>query len=356
MPRAAAPLEIPPRDKKRLHSWTRSRNISAALAQRARIVLLAGRGYSNTEIAEKAGVSRPTVILWRNRYEQGGIGALEDLARSGRPAEIDPLDIVVATLEPPPQRLGVTHWSTRLLAAELGISNATVAETWKRYDLQPWRSQTFKFSTDPELEAKVRDVVGLYLNPPQNAVVLCVDEKSQIQALNRTAPMLPLRPGLPEKATHDYKRNGTTTLFAALDVATGQVTDSCYPRHRHQEFLKFLKQVARAYPEGELHVVCDNYRTHKHEKVRTWLAANPRVTLHFTPTSGSWLNMVEIFFGIITRQAIRRGSFNSVRELTAAIGRFIDGWNDRCQPFTWTKDADDILAKAIRKETSLTRH
>jgi len=356
MPRTAAPLEIPPGDKRRLHSWTRSRNIPAALAQRARIVLMAGHGYPNTEIAEQAGVSRPTVIMWRKRYEQGGIGALEDMPRSGRPAEIDPLEIVIATLEPPPRKLGVTHWSTRLLAAELGISNATVAQTWQRYDLQPWRRETFKFSTDPELEAKVRDVVGLYLAPPQNAVVLCVDEKTQIQALDRTAPILPLRPGLPEKATHDYVRHGTTTLFAALEVATGKVTDACFERHRHQEFLKFLKQVAAAYPKVKLHVVCDNYATHKHENVQKWLARNPRVTLHFTPTSGSWLNMVEIFFGIITRQAIRRGSFDSVRDLTAAIRRFIDGWNDRCEPFTWTKPADEILAKATRKETKLTRH
>jgi transposase len=351
MPKTAAPLDIPPKDKKRLHSWTRSRNIPAALAQRARIVLMAGHGYSNTEIAEQAGVSRPTVIMWRRRYEQGGIGALEDMPRSGRPAEIDPLQIVIATLEPPPEKLGVTHWSTRLLAAELGISNATVAETWQRYDLQPWRRETFKFSTDPDLEAKVRDVIGLYLAPPQNAIVLCIDEKSQIQALNRTAPILPLRPGLPEKATHDYVRNGTTTLFAALEVATGKVTDACFQRHRHQEFLRFLKQVARAYPRVALHVVCDNYATHKHPAVKAWLERNPRITLHFTPTSGSWMNMVEIFFGIITRQAIRRGSFDSVRELTGAIRRFIDGWNDRCEPFTWTKDADQILAKAIRKET-----
>jgi len=194
--------------------------------------------------------------------------------------------------------------------------------------------------------------VGLYLNPPDNAIVLCIDEKSQIQALDRTAPILPLRPGLPEKATHDYVRHGTTTLFAALEIATGKVTDACYPRHRHQEFLKFLKQVAKAYPRTRLHVVCDNYGTHKHQQVQAWLAKNPRVTLHFTPTSGSWLNMVEIFFGIITRQAIRRGSFGSVRDLTAAIRRFIDGWNDRCEPFTWTKPADEILAHAMRKETS----
>jgi transposase len=205
--------------------------------------------------------------------------------------------------------------------------------------------------TDPELEAKVRDVIGLYLAPPENAIVLCADEKSQIQALNRTAPILPLRPGLPEKATHDYVRNGTTTLFAALEAAAGKVTDACFQRHRHQEFLKFLKQAARACPKAELHVVCDNYATHKHPKVKEWLAKNPRITLHFTPTSGSWLNMAEIFFGIITRQAIRRGSSGSVRDLTAAIRRFINGWNDRCEPFTWTKPADEILAKATRKET-----
>jgi transposase len=352
MPKAAPPLEIPPRDKRRLRAWTQSRNIPAGLAQRARIVLLAGHGLANAEIGERTGVSRPTVILWRNRYAEGGLGALEDQPRSGRPKRIDPLEIVIRTLEPPPARLGVTHWSSRLLAAEMGISNATVATVWQDYDLQPWRSQTFKFSTDPQLEAKVRDIAGLYLNPPENAVVVCVDEKTQIQALNRTAPILPIRPGLPEKATHDYVRNGTTTLFAALEVATGKVTDTCFQRHRNTEFLKFLKQVAKEYPRRDLHVVCDNYATRKHPNVRAWLAKNPRITLHFTPTSGSWLNLVEIFFGIITRQAIRRGSFDSVRELTAAIRRFIDAWNDRCQPFTWTKPADEILAKAIRKETS----
>jgi len=209
------------------------------------------------------------------------------------------------------------------------------------------------------LEAKVRDIVGLYLNPPENAIVLCLDEKSQVQALDRTAPILPLRPGLPEKRTHDYVRNGTTTLFAALEVATGKVTDACFERHRHQEFLRFLKQVGKAYPRRRLHIVLDNYGTHKHPAVREWLARYPRITLHFTPTSGSWLNMVEIFFGIITRQAIRRGTFGSVRELIAAIRRFIDGWNDRCEPFVWTKAADEILEQARprkRKETSFTRH
>ncbi len=352
MPKTAPPLEIPPRDKRRLRSWTQSRNIPAGLAQRARIVLLAGHGYANADIAERTGVSRPTVILWRNRYAAGGLGALEDEPGSGRPKRIDPLAVVIATLEPPPERLGVTHWSSRLLAKEPGISNATVATVWQDYELQPWRRETFKFSTDPQLEAKVRDIVGLYLNPPEGAVVVCVDEKSRIQALNRTAPILPLRPGLPEKATCDYVRNGTTTLLAALEAGTGKVTDACCQRHRHTGFLRFLKHVAKEYPRRDLHVVCDNYATRKHPAVKAWLARNPRVTLHFTPTSGSWLNMVEIFFGIITRQAIRRGSFDSVRELTAAIRQFIDGWNDRCEPFAWTKPADQILAHAIRKETS----
>jgi transposase len=231
-----------------------------------------------------------------------------------------------------------------------------VARAWRKYGVKPWRRETFKFSADPELEAKVRDVVGLYLNPPEKAVVLCVDEKSQIQALNRTAPLLPLRPGLPEKGTHDYKRNGTTTLFAALEVATGAVTDQCYDRHGKAEFLDFLKKVARAYPRRELHVVLDNYHTHKHEDIKQWLAKHPRITLHFTPTSGSWLNLVEVFFGIITRQAIRRGSFDSVKQLVAAISTFIDGWNERCHPFIWTKTAEEILPHATRRTSSGARH
>jgi transposase len=213
-----------------------------------------------------------------------------------------------------------------------------------------------QFSTDPALEAKVRDVVGLYLNPPAKAIVLCVDEKSQIQALNRTAPILPMRPGLPAKATHDYQRNGTTTLFAALEIATGKVTDQCYDRHGKAEFLDFLKKVARAYPRRELHVVVDNYHTHKHDDINQWLAQHPRITLHFTPTSGSWLNLVEVFFGIITRQAIRRGSFDSVKQLVTAITNFIDAWNNRCHPFTWTKTADEILPHTTRQRDSDAAH
>jgi transposase len=305
----------------------------------------------------RAGVSKPTVIAWKKRYAAEGIGGLEDRPKRGRPRWTDDVAIVLATLEPPPERLGVTHWSSRLLGAELGLSNVKIADVWREYGLQPWRSQTFKFSTDPQLEARLRDVVGLYLNPPDKAVVLCVDEKSQVQALDRTAPILALRPGIPEKQTHDYVRHGTTTLFAALEVATGKVTDACYPRHRHEEFLKFLRQVARAYPRRELHIVVDNYATHKHPAVQAWLARNPRVTLHFTPTSGSWLNMVEIFFGIITRQAIRRGTFTSVKDLITAIENFIDGWNDRCHPFTWTKTADQLLPHSRPgKRTSFTRH
>ena len=231
---------------------------------------------------------------------------------------------------------------------------------WKAFGLQPHRAETFKLSTDPQFVAKVRDNCGLYLNPPERAVVLCVDEKSQIQALDRTAPVLPLRLGVPEKQTADYVRHGTATLFAALEVATGKITDACYPRHRSDEFLRFLQQVAKAYPRVKLHLVVDvvdNYATHKHPSVQAWLAKNRRITMHFTPTSGSWLNMVEIFFGIITRQAIRRGTFTSVKDLITAIETYIDAWNERCQPFTWTKTADDILPKTTSgQRSSFTRH
>jgi len=356
MPIRVAPLKVSEAERSTLEGWVRSSTMQAGLARRARIVLLAAEERSNTEIADMVGVSRPTVLHWRSRFEVGGSAALVDLDRPGRPRTVSHSDIVIATLTKPPAKLGVTHWSSRLLAKELGVGFATVAKVWRDWNLQPWRVETFKFSTDPELDAKVKDVVGLYMNPPQNAVVVCVDEKTQIQALNRTAPILPLRPGVPEKQTHDYQRNGTTSLFAALEVATGKVTDACYDRHTNVEFLHFLKLVAKTHPRRKLHVVCDNYATHKHPNVVAWLKKNPRVTLHFTPTSGSWLNMVEIFFGIITRQAIRRGTFDSVRDLKDAIRAFIDGWNERCEPFVWTKDAETILAKAKRKPTSNTRH
>jgi len=319
-------------------------------------VLLAADGVSNTEIAERVGVSRPTVIGWRDRYATSGSGGLVDEQRSGRPRTVNRAEILAATLSPPPTRLGITHWSSRLLAEHLKVDASTVLRTWRHHRVQPWRAETFKFSTDPELVAKVTDVVGLYLHPPENAIVLSIDEKSQIQALDRTQKTLPMQPGHAEKRTHDYVRHGTTTLFAALEIATGQVTAVCKPRHRHQEFLIFLRHVARTYPDQPLHLIMDNYAAHKHPKVRAWLAANPRIQVHFTPTSGSWLNLVEVWFGIIERQAIHRGTFPSVRDLMIKIRTFINGWNDRCQPFTWTKTADQILAKAHRQTTSDSVH
>ena len=343
-------------DRVTLESWARSTSLRAGLVERARIVLAVADGEGTSAVARRLSVSRPTVIKWRERFAAGGLETLADQARSGRPKRLDDSAIITRTLEPPPQRLGVTHWSTRLLARDLGIGDASVARAWRRYLIQPFRRETFKFSTDPELEAKVRDIVGLYLDPPARAIVLCVDEKSQIQALDRTQPILPVRPGLPERATHDYKRHGTTTLFAALEVATGRVTEACYAQHRNDEFLAFLKLVARTYPRRELHLVVDNYQTHKHPNVNAWLQKHPRIQLHFTPTSASWMNLVEVFFSIITRQAIRRGSYTSVRDLTSAISCFIDGWNTRCEPFTWTKTADEILTHTTRKRTSDAEH
>jgi transposase len=357
MPNRVRVLTVSDSDRAALERRVRDRGGSARSVERARIVLLSSQGLTGRQVAERVGCTEPTVVLWRRRFAQDGLSGLDDRPRAGGPPTVltDQVreEILTATLSPPPAVLGVTHWSSRLLAGWLGrsgtaVSHDTVSRLWRRFGIQPWRSETFKFSTDPQLEAKVRDVVGLYLDPPEKAVVLCVDEKSQVQALDRTAPILPLRPGLPEKRTHDYVRHGTTTLFAALEVATGKVLDACYPRHTNDEFLAFLKKVARAYPRRKLHIVVDNYATHAHPNVAAWLARHPRITLHFTPTSASWMNMVEIFFNIITRQAIRRGTFTSVRDLIAAIRAFIDGWNQRCRPFTWTKDADAILAKAQR--------
>ncbi len=327
-------------------------------------MLAAADGEANERIAQRLETSRATVLKWRGRYQAKGQAGLVDDPRSGRPRSVDHAKVVSVTLAPPPKKYGVTHWSTRLLARHLGIGNKTVATAWREYGVQPWRVETFKFSTDPELVGKVTDVVGLYLSPPENAIVLCVDwgsphvvgEKSQIQALDRTAPMLPMQPGLTERRTHDYRRHGTSTLFAALEIATGKVTAACKPRHRHQEFLAFLKQVARAYPDQQLHLVMDNYAAHKRVEIRDWLTANPRIHVHFTPTSGSWLNLVEVWFGIIERQAIHRGSFGSVKDLNAKIRAFITGWNDRCHPFVWTKTADQILKKANRPTTSNTPH
>jgi transposase len=354
--RPAPGLVINDEDRAELVRLTRSSTVAAGLATRARIVLAAGSGMANTAIAEQVGVSIPTVLKWRRRFAAKGLAGLGDQTRSGRPRVVDRNKIVATTLKPPPKKYGVTHWSSRLLADHLKIGNATVARAWRAVGVQPWRSESFRFSTDPELVAKVTDVVGLYLAPPDNAIVLCVDEKSQIQALDRTAPVLPMAPHLIERRSPDYVRHGTTTLFAALEIATGHVTGALKPRHRRQEFLAFLRQVARAYPDRELHLVMDNYAAHKTAEVKDWLAANPRVTVHFTPTHASWMNLVEVWFSIIERQAIHRGTYTSVKDLNAKIRTFIDGWNDRAHPFAWTKTADDILKKANPQPTSETRY
>src|SRR5829696_3081396 len=366
----ARTVDIPEADRRELQRRARSKGAPARVVERARIVLMAGDGVPGKQIAARVGCAEPTVVTWRRRYAESGLAGLADLPRPGKPSPLPEAlrdRVLELTLTEPPTQFGATHWSSRLLAAALAaegtpISHATIARIWHRFGVQPWRAETFQFSTDPALEAKIRDVVGLYLHPPERAVVLCVDEKPQLQALERTAPVLPVRPGQPERQTFDYLRHGTTTLFAALELATGRVTDACTDRHRHQEFGAFLRQVAAAYPRRELHVVVDNYATHNHPAVRVWLARHPRVRLHFTPTSGSWLNLVEAFFSIITRQALRRGSFPTVADLIAAIERFITAWNDRCRPFTWTKDPDTVIAKATdpghRKTstTSVTEH
>ena len=326
--------------------------------------MLAADGVANTRIAELTDATVTTVLNWRGRYQDGGVVGLRDEPRPGRPRTLDHREIVAETLSPPPKKLGVTHWSSRLLADRLKVSSSAILRAWRAYGIKPWKAESFRFSTDPELVGKVTDVCGLYLAPPQNAIVLCVDEKSQIQALDRTVPILPMAEGRIERRSRDYYRHGTSTLFPALEIAAGQVTAALKPRHRHQEFLAFLKQIERAYRDVlddngapvDLHLVMDNYAAHKHNNVREWLEKNPRFVLHFTPTHASWMNMVEIWFGIVERQAIRRGVFTSVKDLNTKIRAFIDGWNDRCHPFVWTKTADQILKKANRPTTSNSRH
>ena len=368
MPNRVRALTVRDQDRTELERRARSKSAPARIVQRARIVLSSAQGLTGPQIAERVGCTEPTVVLWRRRYAEHGIAGLVDAPRPGGPVSVMTPEVIAQVLAdsvtPPPEALraqGVTHWSARRLADWLGrhrgiaISHDRIATLWRKFCLQPHRVEGFKFSTDPDLDAKIRDVVGIYLDPPKGAVVVCVDEKSQIQALDRTQPVLPMRPGRPEQQTHDYKRHGTTTLFAALEIATGQVVDACKPRHRHQEFLAFLRQVAKAYPRVPLHVVCDNYATHKHPTVKAWLAKNPRVTMHFTPTSCSWLNLVECFFSIITRQAIRRGTYTSVADLTDAIEAYIDGWNEQAHPFTWTKTADELLRKIESAKTKTSR-
>jgi transposase len=296
--------------------------------------------------------------LWRRNFSERRMDGLETAPRSGRPRVIsdDEVQRVLAkTLETPPD--GTTQWSVRRLAAATGISSSTVHRIWREHKLKPHQVRSFKFSKDPRLVEKVIDVVGLYLDPPKGALVLCVDEKTQIQALDRTQPTLPMKPGKAQRMTHDYKRNGTTSLYAALEIATGEVTGACYPRHSHQEFLAFLNTIVRAFPRKPLHVVLDNSSTHSTPEVKAWLARHPRVHFHFTPTSASWLNMVEIWFSILTKQQVRRGIYHDVPELIDAIEHFIEGYNERAHPFVWTKTADRVLAKAIqRQDTSETLH
>ena len=328
---------------------TRAGTTEQRAAMRARIILRAAEGAAHVEIANELGVSIPTVLLWRRRFREHGLAGLADAPHPGRPRVYgrDVREQILARTLTRPE--GTTHWSTRRLAQEVGVSASTVARVWHEGRLKPHRVETFKYSRDPELVAKVTDVVGLYLDPPERAIVLSVDEKTQVQALDRTQPMLPLRPGQVERHTHDYKRNGTLSLFAALEVGTGQVTNEARARHTGADFLAFLHRLAREYPRGEIHVVLDNVFTHKTPAVQAWLARHRRFTFHFTPTSASWMNQVETWFGILTRQAIRRASFESVRALTAAIERFTREWNAGASPFVWVKTADEILAKAVRK-------
>jgi transposase len=325
-----------------LEHWLRAQSIPQALATRARIVLGSAAGESVRGLAARLGATQTTVCLWRRRYRSAGLAGLRTRPRAGRPRRITAAReqaVISATLRKPK---AATHWSARRLAQQVGLSSATVHRIWQKYGLQPHRVETFKFSRDPQFDAKLADIVGLYLDPPERALVLCVDEKSQIQALNRTQPAFPMWPGLPARMTHDYLRHGTTSLFAALEVASGKVHGRCYRRHRHAEFIAFLESLAKRYPKLELHLICDNYGTHKHPAVKHWLAAHPRFHLHFTPTSASWLNLVERWFGLITSQAIRRGSFPSVARLEHAITRFLADWNDHAQPFVWTKPAHQI--------------
>jgi len=352
MPRAPAPsLPLTEREREQLLQFSKLRSTPQSIALRIQIVLRAAEGIANKVLARQLSTTLPTVLLWRRRYQNQGLaGILQDRPRSGRPREISVEQeavIVETTLHSTPK--DATHWSVRSMAKTQGVSPASVQRIWKKHHLQPHRVETFKFSTDPHFVAKVRDIVGLYLNPPAHAIVLSVDEKSRIQALDRTQPTLPLRPGLPERQTHDYERHGTTTLFAALNVAAGKIIAQCQPRHRHQEFLRFLKQIDGATdPALDIHLILDNYSTHKHPQVKKWFHAHPRYHLHFTPTSASWLNQVERWFAEITRKRIRRGTFHSVPELVKAIQDYIRENNKNPRPFRWVASANTIIRK-VRK-------
>ena len=333
-----------------LTALIRKHGAPQSLALRARIVLAAADGLTNKDIATKLNVCAHTAGVWRNRFARDGLDGLYDEPRPGAPRQIGDDEIAATirkTLETRPQ--GATHWSLRTMAKAVGHSPSTIHRIWQAFGLQPHRTETFKLSSDPLFVEKVRDIVGLYLSPPERAVVLCVDEKSQVQALDRTQPLLPMRPGQPERHTHDYTRHGTTSLFAALDVKAGTVIGKCMPRHRTQEFRKFLDEVERNVPANlDIHVVMDNYGTHKTKLIRNWFLKRPRWHVHYTPTSASWINQVERFFALLTDRAIRRGVFRSVADLERAITAYIDTNNADPKPFRWTKSADDILASIQR--------
>lgn len=340
-----APVTLTEEERSELRGWERRPKTAQGLARRARIILMAADGCTNLEIADELGVTRNTVSKWRRRFLRMGLDGLSDAPRPGAPRKITDEDVervIAMTLERSPK--GATHWSTRSMAAASGLSQSAVSRIWRAFALQPHRVETFKLSNDPLFVSKVRDIVGLYLNPPDKALVLCVDEKSQMQALERTQPLLPLRPGLPARQTHDYVRHGTTTLFAALNAKTGTVIGQCYRQHRAKEFLSFLRLIDRTVPaELDVHLILDNYSTHKTAAVRGWLARHPRFHVHFTPTYTSWINLVECWFAILTNRRIRRGSFRSTRQLEEAAREYIEANNEDPTPFVWTKSADDIL-------------
>ena len=346
----AVPVVLTQAEKVQLEALAASRSLPHGLVTRARIVLMAAEGRNNIEISETVGLSRISVGKWRQRFVTDRLVGLHDELRPGRPRSVTDeqvAELIRQTLESKPKN--GTCWSCRTMAKETGISKDTVKRIWHAFGLQPHRQKHFKLSNDPFFVDKVRDIVGLYLNPPDKAMVLCVDEKSQCQALERTQPILPIGLGYVEGVTHDYVRHGTTTLFAALDIANGTVISQCLRRHRHQEFLKFLRRIDKSVPPDlDIHLVLDNYVTHKHTKVKAWLAERPRYHIHFTPNYSSWLNQVERWFGVITQRAIRRGSFRSVKELVRKIDRFVDDYNRTATPFCWTATADSILRKLAR--------
>jgi transposase len=338
------PIVVSEADRRELERWQRAPSAAAGLSRRARTVLLMAQGLAGVEIAERTGYTVVQVSRLRRRFAEQGVAGLQDRPRSGRPPTITArkrAQIVALTLKPPAP--GVTHWSTRDLARKAGVSHGTVHRLWRAHALKPHRVSTFKFTTDPAAEDKIYDVVGLYLNPPTNAVVVSLDEKTQIQALSRTQPLLPLRPGL------DYRRNGLTSLYAALEITSGRVLGECAPRHTGADFLRFLRRVARRYRGRALHVVLDNSSTHSTPAVQTWLRAHPEVQFHFTPKGASWLNMVEAWFGILTRKSVRRGSFDTVRALIRHIEAYIAEWNSHPTPFVWTKDPAAIVKQAVRR-------